>query len=355
MNQPKERIIVLLKTVRMLTSLVILSLVAMIFILLAFLYDDAIMKYVSSIQLGIKTIDRSFEKNPKAVFWTSPDFTSIEDEALKNQVAYGKELIAHTARYLGPKGSVMQTTNGMNCQNCHLNAGSKIFGNNYSAVASTYPKFRPRSGAIEDIHKRVNDCLERSLNGLPLDTLSKEMKAIKAYITFLGSNVTKGEKPPGSGLKDISYLDRAADPTRGKQVYISKCVSCHMHDGRGQLTQDGTEYRYPPLWGIHSYNDGAGLYRVSTFAKYVRYNMPLGATHISPALTDEEAWDVAAFVNAQDRPDMDTPNDWPDISKKPIDHPFGPYTDTFSEKQHKFGPFKPIIEAQKISSQSLPK
>jgi thiosulfate dehydrogenase len=42
--------------------------------------------------------------------------------------------------------------------------------------------------------------------------------------------------------------------------------------------------------------------------------------------------------------------DWPNISKKPIDHPFGPYADVFSEKQHKYGPYKPIkIEQEKIN------
>ncbi|MCB0768664.1 MAG: cytochrome C, partial [Flavobacteriales bacterium] len=64
-------------------------------------------------------------------------------------------------------------------------------------------------------------------------------------------------------------------------------------------------------------------------------------------LTDEEAWDVAAFVNSQPRPVKDLTGDWPDISKKPIDHPFGPYSDTFTETQHKYGPFGPIAEARK--------
>jgi thiosulfate dehydrogenase len=40
-------------------------------------------------------------------------------------IIYGQDLIAHTAKYLGPKGSVAQITNGMNCQNCHLQAGGK--------------------------------------------------------------------------------------------------------------------------------------------------------------------------------------------------------------------------------------
>ncbi len=355
MNPQEEKINELLKAVWMLTKLVIFLLLAMLFILVAWLYGDPLKNEFSAQQIHKELADSITSKVPEEIFWSSPDLNSIQDVALRAQIDYGKELIAHTSRYLGPKGLVMQATNGMNCQNCHLEAGTKIFGNNYSAVASTYPKFRPRSGAIEDIHKRVNDCLERSLNGKPLDTLSREMKAIKAYITFLGTKVKKGEKPNGAGLKDISYLNRAADPAKGKVVYTTKCVSCHMVDGQGQLSTEGHEYTYPPLWGIHSYNDGAGLYRISNFAKYIKYNMPVGTSHTNPILSDEEAWDVAAFVNSKDRPHLKTPNDWPDISKKPIDHPFGPYVDSFDEKQHKYGPFQPILEAQKKSSQALPK
>lgn len=67
--------------------------------------------------------------------------------------------------------------------------------------------------------------------------------------------------------------------------------------------------------------------------------MPFGAAQ----LTDEEAWDVAAFVNSQPRPVKVFPDDWPVISTKPADHPFGPFGDTFSEQQHKYGPFGPIL------------
>jgi thiosulfate dehydrogenase len=76
-------------------------------------------------------------------------------------------------------------------------------------------------------------------------------------------------------------------------------------------------------------------------------NMPQGVSYVSPQLTDEEAWDVAAFINTQSRPDMNIQKDWPDISKKPFDHPFGPYADAFSEQQHKLGPFGPIKKAAK--------
>ncbi len=280
-------------------------------------------------------------------YWTAPDMNTITDAKQKQQVVYGQELIAHTAKYLGPNGSVLKITNGLNCQNCHLQAGTAVFGNNYGSVASLYPKFRARSGSTENIYKRVNDCFERSLNGKAIDTAGKEMQAIVAYIKFVGSNVEKGKKAVGSGFKDLAWLDRAADPEKGLTVYTTKCQSCHQANGEGVFNADKTEYTYPALWGNNSFNDGAGLYRISNFAKYVKYNMPQGTTFHSPQLSDEEAWDVAAFVISQKRPHIGVPKDWPDISKKPADHPFGPYADVFTEKQHKYGPFKPIVEEQK--------
>jgi thiosulfate dehydrogenase len=260
---------------------------------------------------------------------------------------YGRELIEHTSYYLGPKGSVAAITNGMNCQNCHLDGGTIPWANNYGAVASTYPKFRDRSGTIETIQKRVNDCLERSLNGKGLDTNSREMRAIVAYIHWLGDEVPKGKKPKGSGIMELKYLERAADPKKGSIVYQAKCQSCHGANGLGQANADGNGYTYPPLWGPNSYNSGAGLFRLSRFAGFVKNSMPLGVDYEHTQLTDEEAWDVAAFVNSQPRPTKDLSADWPDMSKKPVDHPFGPYADGFSETQHKYGPFEPIVSARK--------
>lgn len=264
---------------------------------------------------------------------------------------YGYQLISNTSYFLGPNGTVAHLTNGMNCQNCHLNGGTVPWGNNYGAVASMYPQFRARSGSIETIVKRISDCMERSLNGTAVDSASKEMQAIIAYINWLGKDVPKKVKPKGSGIMDIPYLNRAADPKNGAMVYTSKCQRCHGADGLGKKNPDGYGYQYPPLWGEHSYNTAAGLYRISRFAGYVKNNMPFGeVTYHDPLLTNEEAWDVAAFVNSQPRPSKIFKEDWPDISKKPVDHPFGPFADGFTEEQHKYGPFKPIVEARKKQS-----
>ncbi len=281
--------------------------------------------------------------------WIAPSLF-VDQELLGEErqlVIYGQDLIAHTAQYLGPNGSVNAISNGMNCQNCHLQAGKRIDGNNYSAVFSTYPKFRERSGGMETIYKRVSDCFERSMNGIAPDSNSREYQAIYAYIKWLGKDVAKGSKPKGGGIPKIPYLERAADPAKGKIVYQNQCQSCHGTDGQGQLNLAGNEYEYPPLWGDNSYNVSAGLFRLSNMAGYVYTNMPFNqAMPGNPKLSVEESWDVSAYVNSMPRPQKKFAEDWPNIAKKPFDHPFGPYADGFSEQQHKLGPFKPILAAR---------
>jgi len=280
--------------------------------------------------------------------WQPPDSNTIPHTRSGNLIRYGRDLIAHTSEYLGPLGTVAQISNGMNCQNCHLAAGTKPWGNNYSAVSSTYPKYRDRSGSIESIEKRVNDCFERSLNGEALDSTSLEMRAIVAYIHWLGTGVAKGKKPLGAGISTLKNLNRPANPGKGNIIYVKKCQSCHGAGGRGipdPVTVGG--YLFPPLWGPGSYNIGAGLFRLSRLAGYVRDNMPFGVSYSKTQLTDEQAWDVAAFINSQPHPFKDLSKDWPQINTKPMDYPFGPYADSFSSRQHKYGPYDPIAQAAK--------
>jgi thiosulfate dehydrogenase len=279
-------------------------------------------------------------------FWYAPRFSSILDSIEMANIKYGKELIEHTSVYFGPKGTIKPITNGMNCQNCHLESGTKIWGNNYGNVFAQYPKIRSRSGKMESIPGRVNDCFERSLNGEAIDTESQEMQAMVAYISWLGKDQAKGSNAKGAGITQLEYLDRAADPKKGNVLYMEKCKSCHGVNGEGVMNADGTEYVYPPLWGEHSYNKRAGLYRLSRLAGFVKSNMPNGSSFAFPLISSEDSWDVAAFINTQPRPDKEFDYDWPDVSKKPIDHPFGPFADNFSEIQHKLGPFKPMQKSK---------
>ncbi len=340
----------LLKTINRLLEVIVL-LVVVILVMSYFMINgtpdfyNAEKKKNENRSLPIKEKNVLREKGPALKNpWKAPDTASLASHPDRKLILYGRDLIANTSKYLGPKGSVSHISNGMNCQNCHLDAGTKLLGNNYGAVFSTYPRYRERSGSVENIYKRVNDCLQRSLNGKPLDSNSKEMAAIKAYISWLGKDVPKGEKPEGSGIYKLTWLKRAASPDAGKFLYADKCQSCHMKNGEGVKNPDNITWQYPPLWGDHSYNKGAGILRLSNLAGYIKFNMPFGARVDSILLTDEEAWDIAAYVNQQSRPGLDLSKDWPEINKKPVDHPFGPYSDGFSEEQHAVGPFGPIKE-----------
>lgn len=279
--------------------------------------------------------------------WKSPQENTIPDDEYGNMIRYGRELVKNTAKYFGPNGSVARISNGMNCQNCHLEAGTKTFGNNYSIFFASYPKTSARSGKMAEATERIADCFQRSLNGKVPDLDGKEVQAMLAYMKWVGSEQEKGKKPFGSGTEKLKYMDRAADPQKGLLVYQNKCQSCHGQHGEGIKTEDQLAYVYPPLWGAHSYNDGAGMYRLNNFAGFVKNNMPFGVSYPDAQLTDEESWDVAGFVNSQPRPHKEQKQDYPDRSKKPIDAPYGPYLDGFAEQQHKYGPFQPIVLALK--------
>jgi thiosulfate dehydrogenase len=74
--------------------------------------------------------------------------------------------------------------------------------------------------------------------------------------------------------------------------------------------------------------------------------MPLREDYGKEGLSDKEAWDLSAFINSQPRPERRFERDWPDVSLKPVDDPFGPFADSYPTLQHKFGPFLPIVRGQ---------
>ncbi len=278
----------------------------------------------------------------ESTLWVMPDSNSLHINPAADLIRYGKSLIANTSAYLGPNGSVAQISNGMNCGNCHLEAGARLNAISLAMVSISYPKVRKRSGQFETISYRVNDCIQRSLNGIQLDSNSREMHAIVAYLKWLGQAVKKNIPYDGMGIPVLPLLDRKASVENGQKVFELQCIRCHGKNGEGQLNADSITYKYPPLWGAHSYNVSAGIYAISRLAGFIKYNMPYSTTPQPPSLSDEEAWDVAAYITSQERPAKRFKEDWPVLANKPFDFPFGPYTDGFSEEQHKYGPFLPI-------------
>ncbi|HYM92720.1 MAG TPA: cytochrome C, partial [Chitinophagaceae bacterium] len=88
------------------------------------------------------TASKNIKTSKEKEVWQAPDINLVPQTPEGDVIRYGRDLIVNTSKYFGPKGIVASITNGMNCQNCHVEAGTKAYGNSFSAVASTYPKYR---------------------------------------------------------------------------------------------------------------------------------------------------------------------------------------------------------------------
>jgi len=283
--------------------------------------------------------------------WSAPDIGALPYDAHGRLVRRGRDLITSTYAHIGPDmpdPAKRYSGNNLACGNCHLDAGVKKFGLPIFGLAEDFPAYSARSGAIISLPDRINSCMVRSMNGRPLPRASPEMRAIAAYVDELSLGLRKGEKLAGLGAGAMPELDRAADPGRGAPLYQRHCEGCHNVDGAGVQNSFpglGAGYAFPPLWGSDSFNDGAGMARLITAANFIHSNMPNGVDYLYPRLSPEEAWDVAAYMVSRPRPHKaGAEQDYPDLLKKPVDAPYGPYADGFSEAQHKYGPFAPIRE-----------
>jgi thiosulfate dehydrogenase len=284
-------------------------------------------------------------------FWNVPDIGSLPDDDHGRLVRRGRDLITATYAHIGPAvadPAKRYAGNNLACRNCHLDAGTKKLGNPLWGLMGQFPQYDAEEGQAISLQQRINACMTRSMSGRPLPEDAPEMKAMAAYIAFLSTGVRPGETLTGYGAGRMQELDRAADPQRGQTVFRQTCAVCHGTNGEGirrNLSVLDLGYMVPPLWGPDSFNDGAGMNRLTTLANFVHFNMPNGVSYILPRLIPEDAWDVAAFVVSQPRPrKADLDRDYPDRLQKPVDTPYGPYADGFSRDQHVYGPFGPIRE-----------
>lgn len=283
-----------------------------------------------------------------------PDTSTIPHDQFGDAVRYGRELLLHTAQYLGPNGTVGHYLgNKMNCTNCHLDAGTRPYGLNFFSTHARYPQYRGRENAILTLAERVNNCVERPHNGTPLPLDSKEMVAMVCYMKWISQNVPVGHHVSGDDGIELKMPDRPASPQKGAEIFAARCASCHGKEGQGLMSPDSTTYTYPPLWGMDSYQAGSSMHRIIKAARFIKANMPdKQAKWNSPVLTDEEAIDVASFINDDSihkRPSKKGAQwtDYTNVNVKPIDYDNGPFPDSFSVAQHKFGPYQPIIDYHK--------
>lgn len=259
---------------------------------------------------------------------------------------YGRQLLRETASVLGPdQADPAKRYSGtrMACASCHIDIGTEPGTLSLLQTSTRYPRFSGRDGSERDLRDRINGCMQRSMNGRPLPRNSLEMIAMEAYILDLGSQFAAMGETRRSPDEPSAFQepDRAANVAAGRTVYEERCEVCHGQDGEGlKATADpGDGYLFPPLWGSDSFNNGAGMHRVLTAGRFIKARMPLGDAN----LTDDQAYDVAAYINSHPRPQMSNLElDYPELTNKPVDSPYPPYADSFSIQQHRVGPFNPI-------------
>ncbi|MBQ57226.1 MAG: cytochrome C [Pseudomonadaceae bacterium] len=259
-------------------------------------------------QLDPQTTDNSTFETPR--------LAKMLDEPNAEQVVRGMRLHLDTRALLPDNvGDVL------NCTSCHLNAGTVAEGSPFVGLSSKFPAYQARSGKVITLEERINGCFMRSMNGKALPVDSADMQAMVAYFDWMRMNIKPDDNIEGRG---VGKIDTSIQPdmANGKKVYDQQCSVCHGKDGEGLARADGTPI-YPPLWGEHSFNVGAGMARTYTAAAFVNRNMPVGFRDKFPlgqgGLSVQDSVDVAAYFSHQPRPDFPGKDkDWPK-DKKPVD------------------------------------
>lgn len=314
---------------------------------------------VGVISVSVFIVVYSYNPNIFHFLHTEPKIWTVKipDEAyaansMKPIVKRGYLLINKTYSEIGPLAEDPQrrfTGNNLSCSNCHLQSGTQAGSGSWVGVIDRFPQFGGRGNKVGTIEDRINGCMERSMNGKKLPVDDPDMQAIVAYMEWLGEDLPEEKVDEYKGYPKIQLPNVAVDLEKGKDVYTRECMLCHGDNGQGLPKPGSSGYTYPPLWGPDSFNDGAGMHRVITAAEFIKSNMPyLQATWDNPKLTDEEAYNVAGYINSLDRPEKASlEKDYPDRKLKPVSTPYGPWADNFSAEQHQFGPFLPIIDFYK--------
>ncbi len=231
----------------------------------------------------------------------APDESTIPKGPLGDAIRRGKLLVTRTREELPD-----HVGNGLHCTSCHLDGGTRPNAGPWVGIVGVFPEFRTRNAKVNTIEQRINDCFERSMNGKAIEQGGADMNAMVAYMTWLSQGVPVGREVEGRGFKRIKPAPKP-NAEHGKELYATRCASCHGQDGGGLSAPDGA-YQFPALWGDRSFNIGAGMARLDTAAAFVKANMPLGQ---GGTLSDQDAYDVSEWFTHQPRPDFaGKANDW---------------------------------------------
>jgi thiosulfate dehydrogenase len=225
--------------------------------------------------------------------FSPPREADIPSGPFGDLVRQGREIFVHTSENAKP-----YVGNGLSCSNCHLDAGRRANSAPLWGAYVAYPQYRSKNKHVNSFGERLQGCFRFSMNGKapPLD--SKVMLALETYAYWMATGAPVGEKMAGAGYPKKGFKPpQPADYARGKTVYERSCALCHGSDGQGQQVAGRTVF--PPLWGPESFNWGAGMHQLDNAAAFIKAKMPFSR---GDTLSDQDAWDVAMYMDAHERP-----------------------------------------------------
>jgi thiosulfate dehydrogenase len=224
-----------------------------------------------------------------------PSESQLKDSTYRASAFRGRALLLATRDSL-PRN----VGNSLRCASCHLDGGLRRDAMPWVGAFARFPQYRARSGKVDLIEDRINDCFRRSMNGMALAPAGRDMRDIVTYLAFLSTGMPVGVEMEGQGFPRLQPLK--GDPERGAGVFARTCSRCHGANGQGTALA-------PPLWGPRSYNVGAGMARINTAASFIHGLMPIDRAQ---QLTAQQAFDVATYINTRPRPDFPAKaRDWP--------------------------------------------
>jgi thiosulfate dehydrogenase len=232
-------------------------------------------------------------------YYLPPSESSIPEGPYGDAVRRGRDMFMETSTRVSD-----HVGNTLACVNCHLDAGRRENSAPMWGAYGLYPAYRGKTKSISTLEDRIMGCFTYSMNaqaspsGQPPPAGSDVYRDLMTYFSWMSDGAPTGEKMPGSGFPKVKKPEEGYDVMRGQKVYAMNCALCHGSNGQGQKDVESGVV-FPPLWGPDSYNWGAGMARIDTAAGFIKANMPLGKPF---SLTDQEAWDVAAYINSHERP-----------------------------------------------------
>lgn len=234
--------------------------------------------------------------NPKpaaiSTAFAPPSESTMPDGDYGKVIRLGEQIFMETGQYASRYAG-----NNLSCANCHLDAGRKADSAPLWASFIHYPAFRSKTGKVDTLASRIQGCFQYSMNGKAPPADDEIITALQTYAFWLAKGAPVGMPVPGSGYPKLKKPAQPADYARGEKVYAQNCALCHGADGLGQRA--GNKQVFPPLWGPKSYNWGAGMHQLANASGFIQANMPLGK---GGTLSEQDAWDVAVFMNSHERP-----------------------------------------------------